>query len=358
MNKPRFAIIGAGNGGQSFAAHLTLLGFKVGLYDIDKNKIEALRKLGTIKVAGAVCGEAPPFCITHNIQEALQDADIIMVVVPACFHADAARAVAPYLADGQIVVLNPGATGGALEFRHILIEQGCRAKVTIAETVTLLYACRSEKPGEVTIFGIKQHVDVAALPAGEGPLVAALLNSAFPQFKPLPNILYSSLNNVNAMCHPASTILNAGRIECRSSFEYYFEGITPSVARIVERLDAERLAIGEALGVKLTPLKDWFVMSYGVTGENLYEVIQQNKAYDGIKGPTTLHNRYLFEDIPTGLVPLASLGAALGIRTPVTNAVIELGNILLDRNYWQEGRTIAKLGLAGLSPEQIWDLVS
>lgn len=358
MNKLRFAIIGAGNGGQSLAAHLSLLGFQLSLYDTDEQKIEMLRKAGKIEVSGAVKGEAVPACITSNIAEAVRGADILMVVVPTCFHVDVAISVAPYLIDGQIIVLNPGATGGVLEFRHTLNQQGCRAKVTLAEAATLIYACHSPKPGAVTISGIKKHVDIAALPGQEGARVASLLNTAYPQFKPVSNILITSLNNVNAICHPAPTLLNTARIECQESFEYYFEGVTPSIAKIMEKLDVERLAIGKVLGVKLTSLKDWFTISYGINGETLYETIQKNKAYNGIKGPTSLEHRFLFEDISTGLVPLACLGSVLGIDMPVTKTFVELGNMVLERDYWKEGRTAEKLGLAGLSPEKIRLLVS
>ncbi|NPV81922.1 MAG: NAD(P)-binding domain-containing protein [Firmicutes bacterium] len=358
ITRPRFAIIGAGNGGQSLAAHLTLLGFEVSLYDADKEKIDLLRELRTIKVYGAVQGGAAPACITSDIAEAVQGADILMVVVPTCFHADVARAVWPYLVGGQVIVLNPGATGGALEFRQVLRQHGCRAKVTLAETQTLIYACRSPRPGEATIFGIKNHVDVATLPAGEATRVTALLNTAFPQYRPAPNVLFTSLNNVNAMCHPAPTLFNAARIEGHCTFEYYFEGITPSVAKVVERIDAERLAIGEALGIKLTSVRDWYVVSYGVDAATIYEAIQNNKAYAGIKGPTTLNTRYIFEDVPTGLVPLALLGGALGLKTPATTAIVELANIVLGRNFWEEGRTLEKLGLAGKTPQEIQALVS
>ncbi len=358
MNKLRFAIIGAGNGGQSFAAHLSLLGYQVCLYDTDEQKIEKLRKAGKIQVSGAIKGEAYPACITSDIAEAVRGADILMIVVPTCFHVDVALSVAPYLVDGQVIILNPGATGGVLEFRHILNQRGCRAKVTLAEAATLLYACHSTEPGSVTISGIKKHVEIAALPGEEGEWVAGLLNTIYPQFAPVSNILITSLNNVNAMCHPLPTLLNTARIECQVSFEYYFEGLTPSIAKIMERLDAERLAIGEALGVKLTSLKDWFTISYGVNGETLFETIQKNKAYIGIKGPKSLYHRFLFEDIPTGLVPLACLGSVLGIDMPVTKTFVELGNMVLERDYWKEGRTVEKLGLTGLSPEKIRLLVS
>ncbi len=353
MGKLTFAVIGAGNGGQSFAAHLTLLGFPVRLWDVEPQKVADLKKTNRITLSGAIQGEAVIDLVTGNIGEAVQGADVVMVVIPAVYQASVARAMASFLTDGQVIVLNPGATGGALEVRSSLRQTGSRAAVTVAETDTLLYACRSPQAGAAIIHGVKEHVDVASLPAGEGPRVAGLLNTAFPQFAPAPSVLFTSLNNPNAVVHPAPTLLNAGRIEWRSPFEYYFEGVTPSVAKVVERIDSERVAVARALGVEVPSIKEFYTISYGVTGKDLYEAIQQVRAYEGIKGPTTLNTRYLFEDIPTGLVPLSDLGRAAGVPTPTMNSVVELGNALLSRDFWKEGRSLEKLGLAGKSSAEI-----
>jgi opine dehydrogenase len=155
------------------------------------------------------------------------------------------------------------------------------------------------------------------------------------------------------MVHPAPTLLNAGRIESQSPFDYYSDGVTPSLARVVERIDAERLAVARALGVDVPSIQEFYRKSYGVQGQSLHQQIQQVRAYDGIKGPTTLNTRYLFEDIPTGLVPLACLGSAVGVPTPTIQAVVTLGGALLGRDFWKDGRTLEKLGLAQKSPDEI-----
>jgi opine dehydrogenase len=358
MRTPAFAILGAGNGGQSFAAHLTLLGFSVRLWDVEREKVDSLKRTRRIRLSGAVQGEAEIGLITGDIGEAVRGADLLMVVIPTVYHASVAQAMAPFLAEGQVIVLNPGATGGALEVRNTLRQAGSRAAVTVAETDTLLYACRSPRAGEAIIHGIKARVDVASLPAADAPRVADLLDLAFPQFRPAASVLVTSLHNPNAMVHPAPTLLNAGRIECQSPFAYYSEGVTPSLAGVIEQIDAERLAIAGALGVEVPSVRDFYTMCYGVTGADLCERIQKVRAYDGIQGPTTLNTRYLFEDIPTGLVPLAELGKALGVKTPLMGAVVELGSALLGRNFWREGRTLEKLGLAGKSAAQIRELAS
>jgi opine dehydrogenase len=357
MTAPRFTILGAGNGGQTMAAHLTLLGFPVSLWDVEPEKVTALRRAGRIRLSGAVAGEARVPVITGDMSEAVTGADLVMVITPAIYHGSLARTMAPHLRDDQIVVLHPGATGGALEVRTTLRDVGCRAHVTVAEADTLLYACRSPQPGEAIVHGIKVQVNVASLPADAAPQVAALLNAPFPQYRPVASVLHTSLNNGNAMMHPAPTLLNAGRIECQSPFEYYSEGVTPSVARVVEAVDAERLSVAEASGTVVPSIADWYTMCYGVTGATLHEKVQKVTAYEGIKGPTNLTTRYLFEDIPTGLVPLSLLGNALGVKTPIMRAVVDLANVLLGRDFWREGRSLEKLGLAGKTPQEIRRLV-
>ena len=353
MKFPRFAIVGAGNGGQSMAGHLALLGFTVSIWDVEAEKVEALRRTGHIVLSGAVQGTAKIDRITGDICEAVQGVDVIMVVIPTVYQRATVKAMAPALRDGQVIVLNPGATGGALEARKTLREAGVTASVVVAETDTLLYACRSPQAGEAIIHGIKDSVDVAALPAAEAGKVAGLLNAAFPQFKPAAGVLFTSLNNGNAMMHPGPTLLNAGRIECKSPFEYYTEGVTPSIARVVEKLDDERLGIGHALGVELPSIHEFYRRRYGADGANLHEQIRKVQAYEGIQGPITLNTRYLFEDIPMGLVPLSCLGKALGTKTPTMDAVVELGSALLGRDFRAEGRTLERLGLAGMSAEEI-----
>jgi opine dehydrogenase len=216
-----------------------------------------------------------------------------------------------------------------------------------------LYACRAEAAGEVSVLGVKNTVDVAVMPNSDASRVLGMMNAAFPQFQLAPSILHTTLNNLNAMAHPAPTLLNAGRIESGLPFEYYHGGITSSIARVVEALDAERQAIGKALDVDLPSIREWLGRSYGLTGDRLHEVFASNPAYAGIMGPPTLETRYLFEDVPTGLVPLALLGDALGVPTPKMRAVVEIANAATGRDHWREGRTLERLGLADMSADQV-----
>lgn len=351
--KINWSIIGAGNGGQTMAGHLGIEGQSVCIYDVFQSTIDAINEKKGIKVQGEINGFGPLALATCDMQKAIENAHVINVVVPAVYHKDIAKSCAPFLKDGQIIVLHPGATFGAFEFKKVLENHQCRAKVTIAEALSLLYACRAEKPGHATIFGVKKSLKIASLPATDIDRVVKLLNTVFPQYEAANSILETSIGNLNAMMHPGPTVLNTSKIDSREDFLYYWEGITPIIGDFVEGLDRERIGIAEALGIEMPPLRDAYWDMYRASGDGLHEIVKDNKAYDGIKGQKTLNTRYLTEDIPTGLCPLVSLGKLLGVPVDRMETIAKLGGFLLNRDFAAEGRSVKSAGLDNLTAEQI-----
>ncbi|SKC51408.1 NAD/NADP-dependent octopine/nopaline dehydrogenase family protein [Maledivibacter halophilus] len=356
-NKQKWTIIGGGNGGQSMAGHLAIMGFPVKLYDIFPETIEAIRKQGGIKVEGAVEGFGKLELATTDISQALEGADIVIVVAPALAHKAIAKDCAPLLKDDQVIVLHPGSTFGVLEFKQTLVENDCYADLVIAEAESLLYACRSKKPGHANILGVKECLKVAAFPAKENERVLKMLNTAFPQMYAGANVLEVSLSNLNAMMHPGPTLLNTSLIESIHEWLYYWDGITPSIGEFVEQMDKERLAVAEALGIKLKSVGEMYKILYGVEGESLSEAVKKNKAYEGVKGQKNIRTRYVLEDIPMGLVPMVSLGKMLGIDVSRMETIVKLGEFLLDKDFTKEGRTVDKIGLIDMTPEEVINYV-
>jgi len=357
--KTRYAVIGAGNGGLALAGHLGYMGFPVALYNRSDEKLSGVRWHGGVSLSGEVKGFGPVEIATSNMEEALAGADLIMIATPSTAHRDLARLMAPHLRDAQVVVLNPGRTGGALEFRKILLDSEIAARPLIAEAQTFIYASRATSRFEAKIFKIKQGLAVSTLPSYWTPDLLDLLEPAFPQFKAGGNVLATSLENIGAVFHPALTLLNAGWIEeTGGDFEYYLQGITPSVAAVLERIDAERLAIARALGVRSLSAREWLYLSYGSSGEGLYQAIRDTDAYAGIKAPRDIAHRYISEDVPMSLVPLSSIGGMLGVPTPVIDMTIDLASIMHNTDYRASGRGVESLGLAGLTVKEIHELVS
>src|SRR5262249_35909263 len=224
-----------------------------------------------------------------------------------------------------IIVIHPGRTGGALEFHHILRQKGVRADVVVAEAQTLLYAARVTNPAQVQIFGIKHSVPLAAIPSHRTPEVIKALAPAYKEFVPGDNVMKTSMDNIGAIFHPAVTVLNCARIESTNGdFEYYIDGITPSAARVLEAIDAERVAVGAAMGFHCMSAREWLYMAYDAAGKTLFDAIRANQGYYGIKAPHVLQHRYLWEDVPMSLVPIASMGEMLGTPCPTMKTIIHL----------------------------------
>jgi opine dehydrogenase len=354
--KTRFTVIGAGHGGKAMAADLAVRGFPVNLFNRTPERINEIALRGAIELEhedGALrLGRLA--VVTSDIAEALDDADVIMVVVPASGHRHIAHSCASHLRDGQIVVLNPGRTGGALEFRQILDREGSTADVTVTEAGTFIFASRSTGPAQARVFRRKNSVPLAALPAIRTGHVLEAICEAYPQFIPASSVLYTSLDNMGAIFHPALTLLNAGWIErIKGDFQFYIDGVTPSIAHVLEVLDRERVTIAAALGVRTRPALRWLKDAYSAEGETLYEAILANPGYQGIKAPRNLRHRYIFEDVPFSLVPMTSLGAQFGVDTWAMDVMVRLACVVHGTNYFQHGRTVEDMGLKGLRVSEV-----
>jgi opine dehydrogenase len=350
-------VIGAGHGGKAMAAHLALMGAKVTLYNRTWENITAIHERDGISLTSAeenLQGFGQLASATSNLEEGVNASKLIMIVVPAFAHADLAQKMAPFLQDGHIIVLNPGRTLGAYEFRKVLHENGCEASVIVAETQTFIYASRSDGPAQARIFRTKDAVPLAALPSSDTSQVLDILNPYYPQFIDGKTILHTGMNNIGAIFHPTITIHNAGWIEATGGeFQFYIDGVTPTVAKLMEAIDRERVRIAEALGIKAITAREWLQMAYDAVGDNLYEAIHNQEGYRGIKAPSTINQRYINEDVPMSLVPMASLGKMLGILVRGMQSVIRLACIARQKDYWRIGRTVEKLGLDQMNPQDL-----
>ena len=241
-----------------------------------------------------------------------------------------------------------------LEFAKVIRDNGCTADVTVAEAETFIYASRADGPAQARIFRIKEAVPLAALPSSRNELVLESIQHAYPQFIDGVDVLHTGLNNMGAIFHPALTLLNAGWIEhTHGDYQFYIDGVTPSVARVLEVLDRERVTVASSLGIRARTSLEWLKLAYDTDGVDLHEAIQNQPGYYGIKAPTTLNHRYLFEDVPMSMVPMASLGKRFGVSVLGMESIIKLGSIIHRTDYWRRGRTVERLGLEQWSVSEL-----
>ncbi len=349
----KIAVIGAGNGGQAISGYLSMIGYEISLYDIDENRISHLKTKGGITLQGRLQGFGKVSCITTSLYEAVKGAKIILITTVANAHSNVAKSIAPFIEDDQIIILSPGRTCGAIVFKQTLKNNGCNKRIYLAEAQTLVYACRIVEDGCVNIIGIKDEVLLSAIPASDTDHVLKMITPIYPCFQKAENVLRTSLENIGAMFHPCVLLFNAATIE-RNEVFWFYRDMTEQVASFIEKFDAERLAVGNAYGVKLLGVRDWIKFAYNDTeGESLCERMRNNPAYHDIKSPSTIFTRQLIEDIPTGVLPIMELGRAAGVRTPLLESMVNICEALLNMDLRSNGRSLSNLGLKGLNKDEI-----
>ncbi len=341
----KFCIIGAGNGGRAFAAYLSSKGHPVNLYNRSFSRIASIKKKDGIKSKGELKGFFPLNIITQRLDIAVKKADVILVVTPASAHKIIAQKIAPFLTKDQIILLNPGRTFGAIEFYKTIKEQIGNPPVFIAETQTLLFTSRQLKKNRVQILKIKDYVEFSAYPEKYTFFIYDTLKDVFPQLEPAKDYLGMTLRNIGMFLHPTLSVLNSGMMDNGKEFKFYSEGASKRTCEVLEGLQLEINKIMQLMGLKQFSFNKWANNTYGVKGKCIYDSIQGIMAYNNINAPKKLITRYLTEDIPTGLVPIASLAEFLAINTPIIDSIITLSSILCGMNFKSIGRTINGLNL-------------
>jgi opine dehydrogenase len=125
------------------------------------------------------------------------------------------------------------------------------------------------------------------------------------------------------------------------------------VARVLEVLDRERVTVASSVGIRARTSLEWLKLAYDTNGEDLHEAIHNQPGYYGIKAPPTLNHRYIFEDVPMSLVPMASLGKRYGVSVLGMESIIRLGSIIHRTDFWRRGRTVERLGLEQWSVSEL-----
>ncbi len=354
------AVLGAGNGGCAAAADLTLRGYEVRLFSRSESTLQPVIKRGGIEIIEAGKESfARPQLATSDIAEAVTGADLIMIAAPSVAHEYFAAAVAPHLKEEQIMLLNPGHTGGSLHLAATLREKGVKRAVRICETVTLTYICRFTGPARVEIYRRTTHLRSAAFPGKLTGELVGEIQKIYPNVVAAENVMETGLANINAIMHPAGMIGNAGWIEKTSgNFYFYREGMTPAIANVIRAVDQERLGIVRQLGLKPLTFVEIFHQA-GLTSDaalasgSVYQALQESGPNRKIKSPPALNHRYLNEDVSYGLVPMEEIGKLVEVETPVISALITLASELNQTDYRATGLTLRKMGLAEVKAKDL-----
>lgn len=354
------AVLGGGAGGAAATVDLTRRGHAVRWWSRSEGTVAPVRAAGGIAATGVLGAErVRPERVTSHLAVALTGAEAVVVCLPAVAHAGLARALA---AAGVAVpvVLNPGHTGGALHVRTVLAAHGATVP-PIAELSTLTVVARKPSPDAVHISGVARRVWAACLPGGAAALEAAL--ALFPAARVTADVLATGLANVNLVLHPPGAVLAAAWVEATGGdFRFYVDAMTPGVGRVLEALDAERLAVAAAFGHALPGIAAEMAAIGTAEPEaaargDVVAAIRGGEANARIRAPDSLAHRYYREDLGYGLLPLLELARVADVELSVAPALLRLGALLAGEDVVAGGLDAARLGIAGLDRDQLLDLV-
>ena len=349
------AVLGAGNGGQTTAGHLALMGHSVALYNRahpveDREILRPLQERMSVQLEGVLSGTGRLNLVTNEIAEAVRDRDLIIMTFPAVGHLPIAEALSPHLKSGQIVVVHPGQIGTAWRLSRAFENE--KRGISLVVTYSLLYACRQITPGRVKVHAVKEHLLCSAYPGTSTPEALTVLRQLFPQLTAAANVLEVEISNMNTVVHPAIVFSNLTAVDNGTSFEFYSDGVSRATAKLIKAIDRERMRIVEALGIKTLSAEEFLVEAYGLTRQPLEEMLKTNHAYQGIPAPKSLDHRYVWEDVACGLVPLLALAEKMEIQVPLIRAVVTLFTTLLPMEP-SSIRDESWLGISTLSREEL-----
>lgn len=359
----RVAVLSAGNGGITFAAHFMEMGIKqVALYNRSPYRLEPIQANGNRIFARGEIGGSEGTCmqltlVTGDAVEAVEGADFIVMAgtQPAIDHLG--KALAPYLCADQVVMIGSGTLGSTWEMKACLKKGGCQNPPVVGEFNILPYATKLDggEQGRVWVRGVKKALDAAFAPLdGLTQGFREWLLTIYPYLNICPDVLYTGLSGANMVVHPVVVLRNKDKVRAEKPWALYAEGVTPDVGALMDQVDAERLAIARACNLDMIPIYQFLVNAYppfdGAVATNTYEWFRSRMRsksgqvhLEAVPGPTSFNVRLLEEDIPYGMVPLEGLGKLLDVPTPTVSMFIDEAQELLDQDFRYTGRTIDKM---------------
>ncbi|MGE0279897.1 MAG: NAD/NADP octopine/nopaline dehydrogenase family protein [Rhizobiaceae bacterium] len=332
MTSPlRVAILGAGGVGLASAALLASVGHQPLLWSRSGQGLATIASEG-IQARGAIEGRFASTVVT-DLRLAIESADVVLVTLPANGRRQVFHGLLPLLRAGQTVIVSGDLSLGALYLHRKLEDHG--VVVDVVAWATTVVMGRRIAPGQVAVGGVRAGIAGAVLPATASDRGMALCAALFgPRFTPLSGPLPILLGNLNPQVHMANVLCNLTRIEKGESWANY-DGISPAVARLIEDLDRERLALGARCGLVLRSVEEHFRQSFGLPqGMTLAEMTAElHRRRGGPPGPTSLETRFITEDLPFGVAPLIRVAHAWGVGLPLHEAGLRLLSSLCGQDF-------------------------
>ncbi len=338
----KVGVAGAGNIGMGYASLLTHYGHEVCVWSPSGKQTEGLRNGEALIITGALEGSFNPTVCTSV--EDLANQDVIVLALPAYCHRSILDRLSPLLEERHFVIISSHLSFSALYLSKILAERGLT--IPIVAWSTTIVTCKPRGLNQYNIGVIRDKVDMATLPARYSDRGLGVCITLFgDRFALKDDLLTIALSNLNPPIHVATALCNLTRIE---SAEPWGQNrmLTPTVGRLIEAMDLERVAVATALGKTVRTVFDHYRLSYDIAGTSVSEIAlaQADRGRDPV-GPDNISTRWITEDVPFGIVPIIFLASLANVPVPLHQGALDVFSGCYGRMFTADNDLLPAIGL-------------
>ncbi|HSB05543.1 MAG TPA: NAD/NADP octopine/nopaline dehydrogenase family protein, partial [Thermodesulfobacteriota bacterium] len=271
---PTVTVCGCGSGGMAMAADLSFMGCQVNLFehpDFEEN-LDPIREKGGIVLSGNTCsgktGLARLKRVTSNAEEATEKAQLIMINVPSMAVDRFVSALAPFLKEGQVLLVTTG-YWASLRSRKILEKENILGEIYFAEEHIMPYLSRKIGSAEAHIYNFKRDIRMSVWPSTKNRAAHEIVKRVYPQMGLSKNVIENNFYPGNPSVHAQINIPKAEFFfERAREFRFYGE-VSMCASKLSDAFDQERIKVAAAFGCNVPLHHLWVNKAYEYPGENI-----------------------------------------------------------------------------------------
>jgi hypothetical protein len=348
----KVTVLGGGPDARMLAALCLAEGAEVTLFSAYGAEVDELAKAGGVTLRGhGPIGTfqinqpaVPSIKVTAEIDRAVAGADLIFLTGPVHKQRTYAMVLADHVRDGQVLIVAPGRSLGAVEAAWLLRVGGCRADVTLVEVQALPYWHQASGPVlNLTACG---PAAASTLPSNRGSVLEAL-KRYLPNIVATPSPVHSGFADGSGLVEVPALVLGGpaspsgrkplplGGVALPEN-ECFRVLIGPGHRAVMEEMADERRKVAARFGVRDLPsLDQWLDIHAGTTEAGKARPIPSAAQATAIVRCATIGS----------LVPLASAARVAGIEARATEAMVALVSALLGSGIANAGRRLETIGI-------------
>ena len=348
----KVTILGGGPEARALACLCLSEGATTTLFSAYGAELNPIRKAGSVTIRGAgpvgtyQVDQAgiPAIRLTAELDAAVSGADMIFVTGPVLKQRTYSMVLAGHLRDGQVLVLVPGRSLGAIEMAWYLRVGGETAEVSIVELQDMPFWIRSV--GNTLHLSKPPSLAAAVLPSHHTGILKAL-QQFFPDLQPVQNVVRCGFSDASGLVEVVALLCGGpgfpeGGVALPAGAEplpvrnVFRKLLGPRHLLLLASLAAERRLVAARWGIRDLPDTETWIEQYAGSemGAGSRPLPDESQAVAMIRCA-----------VIGSLVPLVSAARLAGVEVPVTQALIEMARASLGGDLVNAGRRLDAIGI-------------